>query len=87
MIANLSEIGKAKDKNSLTKELEPLIKQINSNLAAYERMGALVIAKEDFSIENDLLTPTLKVKRNKVHHNYKDKLLGYCQQSELIIWE
>jgi long-chain acyl-CoA synthetase len=52
------------------------IQKINFNLASFERIKKARVIVEPFTIENGLLTPTSKLKRNEVRDRYKD-----------IIWE
>jgi long-chain acyl-CoA synthetase len=42
------------------------------HLAPYERVKRIALLDRDFEIEREELTPTLKVKRNKVEEKYKD---------------
>jgi long-chain acyl-CoA synthetase len=42
------------------------------NLAPYERIKRIVLLDRDFDIEREELTPTLKVKRNKVEEKYRE---------------
>jgi len=51
-----------------------IIKKINENLTLVERVKKFQVIEENFSIENGLLTPTMKVKRNKVTSKYKNIL-------------
>lgn len=46
----------------------------NRELASYERVKKFTILAEDFTVEADELTPTLKVKRKVVEQKYKDVL-------------
>jgi len=49
-------------------------------------MSTAVIQTEAWSVENDLLTPTLKVKRGKIDERYtKDYLTGH-EAKEKVIW-
>jgi len=82
-----SEMGMAKPKADLMKSYEKTVEQVNSNLANYQKVGAVVVVKEAFSVENGTLTPTLKIKRPKVHDKYKDRLLEYCEAPDIVIWE
>ena len=43
-----------------------IINKINKNLTLIEKIKNFHLIEENFSIENGLLTPTMKVKRNKV---------------------
>lgn len=83
----LSEIGQRESKESMSKELEELLDDVNTKLEPHERLSALVIAAEPWSDENGLLTPTLKVKRGAIYEKYKDMLHDWCESSDKIIWE
>ena len=58
------------EKEKITK----IISEINKNLTIVEKIKKFHIINETFSIENGLLTPTMKVKRNKVIAKYKNIL-------------
>ena len=44
----------------------------NARLEAHERLSHIVVAKEPWTIENGLLTPTLKIKRDLLEKKYGD---------------
>ncbi|MCK5033570.1 MAG: long-chain fatty acid--CoA ligase [Calditrichia bacterium] len=46
----------------------------STNLARYETIKDFFISPDEFTIENDMLTPTLKVKRKIVEEKYKDEI-------------
>ena len=52
-------------------EIEKEIKNINKKLTKIENIKKFFISKEKFSIENGMLTPTLKLKRFKIIEKYK----------------
>ena len=58
------------EKEKITK----IISEINKNLTIVEKIKKFHLINETFSIENGLLTPTMKVKRNKVIAKYKNIL-------------
>ena len=43
----------------------------NKNLASFETIKKVVIVPE-FTIENKMMTPTFKLKKNTILRNYKD---------------
>ncbi len=54
-------------------ELKKEIKKININLAKIENIKKFFHIKEKFTIENGMLTPTLKLKRYKIVQKYKNE--------------
>ncbi|MBS1514254.1 MAG: long-chain fatty acid--CoA ligase [Bacteroidetes bacterium] len=56
----------------ILKEIEKDINSVQKNLAAYEKVRRFALLEEPFSVENNQLTPTLKVKRKIVEERYKD---------------
>ena len=54
--------------------IKKIINEINKNLTLVEKIKKFHLINENFSIENGLLTPTMKVKRNKVTLKYKQEL-------------
>ena len=47
------------------------IEKINKNLSKIEKIKKYFVIKEKFSIENGMMTPTLKLKRYKIINIYK----------------
>lgn len=82
-----SEIGAAKTKAALEESLRDTMVFVNKDLPNYTRVGTLIIAKEPFTVENGLMTPTLKVKRFNMNEKYADVLRGYCEDTRKIVWE
>ena len=47
----------------------------------------MVITRELWSVENGLLTPTLKVKRNELSSRYGLHFEGWQLAEEVVVWE
>ena len=61
------------EKNKITHDIiENEIKKINKRLSKIENIKKFLVTKEKFSIENGMLTPTLKLKRFKIVQKYKN---------------
>tara|TARA_Y100000389_G_C17467606_1_gene527028 strand:+ start:4660 stop:6339 length:1680 start_codon:yes stop_codon:yes gene_type:complete len=58
----------------LNETLDKEIEKMNKNLSKIEKIKKFIIVKDQFTIENGLMTPTLKLKRYKIINKYKDQL-------------
>ncbi len=55
-------------------KIDNVIDKINKKLTLVEKIKRIQLIDENFSIENGLMTPTMKVKRKKVTEKYKHQL-------------
>ena len=55
-------------------KIKLIIEKINKNLTLIEKIKKFVLIYEEFTIENGMLTPTLKLKRKEIIKNYKQQL-------------
>ncbi len=55
-------------------KINKVIEKINTKLTLVEKIKKIQLIDENFSIENGLMTPTMKVKRKKVTEKYKNQL-------------
>ena len=51
-----------------------IIENVNNNLTLVEKIKKFILIKEEFTIDNGMLTPTLKLKRKEIVKNYKQQL-------------
>ena len=61
-------------KNIKEEEIQREIKKINLDLSNIEKIKKFIIIKNQFTIENNMMTPTLKLKRYKIIETYKSEL-------------
>lgn len=83
----LSASGKMKRKEDLIESLASIIRSVNSGLESYEKLETAVIMNETWSIENGLMTPTLKVKRNEIEKIHLPRYAGWYRRKGPVIWE
>ena len=68
----------SKDKKTLKNEIIfKEIEKINKNLSKIEKIKKFFVIKEQFTIENGMMTPTLKLKRYKIIKKYKNEFEKY----------
>ncbi|MEO1653643.1 MAG: AMP-binding protein [Bacteroidota bacterium] len=82
-----SELGQKKSREELKDSLASTLQNVNSELASYQRVSTIVISREPFSVENGLLTPTLKVKRSVLNTRYQEHCLAWQNDKEDVIWQ
>jgi len=73
-------------RSELEKELTQLLTRVNGELAGYERLQTLVVTKEPWSIENGMLTPTMKIKRNRIEGAVNDRVEAWYGSGKKVIW-
>ncbi len=66
--------------------IEKEIERCNGELARFEQVKKFAIVPEDFSVENDMLTPTMKLKRRNIIARYQ-ALIDSLYEGELYITE
>ena len=81
----LSEVGKSKDKYALIAQLEQTLQEINNQLESYKKISTLVLTDEEWTVENGLTTPTLKIKRNAVDKKYEKNYKAWYDREETVL--
>ena len=54
--------------------IKEITTKINAKLSTIEQIRKFILVDEEFTIENDMMTPTMKIKRYKVKQSYGDRL-------------
>lgn len=86
-LVTLSEAGMKNVKQDLLTELSSFLRSVNNGLEVFERLEKMVIMKENWTIENGMLTPSLKVKRNEVEKIHLSKYPTWFNEQDMIVWE
>jgi long-chain acyl-CoA synthetase len=87
VLVSLSETGLKKTKEELVNSLTENINDINPHLEKYERIEKAVVMKELWTIANNMITPSLKVKRNDIERVHLPKYPAWYDKEGLVIWE
>ena len=61
-------------KNFPTQKIKEEIEKINKNFSKIEKIKKFIVIKEQFTIENGMMTPTLKLKRYKIIKKYRTEI-------------
>jgi len=73
-------IDPSKELKEHKEKINEIVNEINNNLTLVEKIKKFQLINENFSIENGMLTPTMKVKRNKVINKYKNILENFYKK-------
>jgi long-subunit acyl-CoA synthetase (AMP-forming) len=68
------------------RELTQLLQQVNSQLADYEQLRMLVVAAQPWSIENGFLTPTMKIRRNRIESAAQGHMNHWYASKGSVYW-
>ncbi|WP_229148160.1 AMP-binding protein [Alcanivorax sp. 1008] len=79
--ARLEKVGR----EAYSESLGELLTRVNKELDAHERLQCLVVVPEIWSVENGMLTPTLKMKRNELEKLYADRVPEWAR-GRGVIW-
>ena len=87
MLVILSESGQKRSKDLISESLLNSILQINPGLEKHEKIEKAVVMKEDWTVENGLLTPTLKIKRSRVEKIHMPMYKSWFDSEDRVIFE
>lgn len=73
-------------KEHFTQELEKHLKHVNGLIDPHERLTTLVVCKDAWSVENNMITPTLKLKRNVIEEHYAEGIKQWSK-TKGVVWE
>jgi len=82
----LSDLVKTKSRADIVAGLEEIRAQVNATLEDYERVAKIVILSEHWTVENGLITPSLKVKRHAIEGLYASRYRTWYTYDENVIW-
>lgn len=85
VICILSPQGRAENASNLRLELSEHLQKVNDQLEPHEKLSKMVLLKEEWTIDNGILTPTLKIKRKSVDQQYQDQYANWQSQAESVI--
>ncbi len=87
MLVSLTPEARKKPREEVEKGLIAEMEAVNAKLEAHEKIAKCLIVKEAWTIDNNLMTPTMKVKRNQVEEKYAALLATEAQNRNKVAWE
>ncbi|HYC84308.1 MAG TPA: AMP-binding protein [Chryseosolibacter sp.] len=88
-IALMVLAGNAKEKNAdeISAGIARTVHDVNRGLEGYEQVEKAVVVRDGWTLENGLLTPSLKLKRNEIEKMYSPKYKTWYEKDSLIVWD
>ena len=80
-------LASADAKDTLAADLEKLRLQVNEALEAHEKIEYFVILSDLWSMDNGMLTPTMKIKRNVIEARYAAEADAWAKLGQSVIWQ
>ena len=77
--------GGARD--AVVADIEALLARVNEEVDPHERLAFAVVVAEPWTIENGLLTPTLKIRRAVLERHYEPQVEGWFGARQSVIFE
>lgn len=87
VLCTLTEQAKGTDTESVKTELTELLRAINNKLEHHEQLAKMIVCKDEWTIVNGLLTPTLKIKRKNIDAQYGERYADWYRATETIVFE
>lgn len=86
-VAVASVYGKTlNDQTAYVKEAEVLLQKINGCLEKHEKLSHILLVGDEWSPDNGLITPTLKIRRPQLEERYKDLIEKHRKSPQKVIW-
>ena len=83
----LSDMGRTSDKSLVAQSLEDTMIGLNPRLKTHERVKKVVVLQDAWTVDNNMMTPTMKTKRNVIEKKFDPKMEPWYDLKEVIIWE
>ena len=86
MLVVPTELAK-NNKEFTTSKISEILLDVNNDLDNYKKISKIIFVKEDWTPDNEMTTPTLKIKRAKIDETFSLKYNDWEKSEESGIWE
>lgn len=85
-ILNLSEVAQSRPKEEIETSISDTLTVLNKDLANYTKISTIIIDNKIWNTENKLLTPTLKIRRGEIDHQFSPHFQDWFEDKNEVIW-
>ncbi len=89
LMLNAEAIGATRNaagREALRVSLTAHLQTVNAGLDPHEQLDSLIVVTEPWTVESGFITPTFKVKRNRVEEVYGARYEAWAGSREAVIW-
>jgi len=83
----VAEVSDTSARSELETSLAAHLKSINATLDPHEKLQCLVVVTTAWTVDNDVITPTFKVKRNRIEDLYSKNYEAWEASGKKVIWQ
>jgi long-chain acyl-CoA synthetase len=90
VMLNADAAARAKDAGQralMEASLSEHLKALNAKLDPHEQLDCLVVVTTPWSVDNGFITPTFKVKRNRIEEVYGPKFQRWIGAKKPVVWD
>jgi long-subunit acyl-CoA synthetase (AMP-forming) len=80
------QLGDAAVRANVQQELGALLREVNGAVADYEQLRMIVVAQQPWSVENGMLTPTMKIRRSRIEAEFEAQLAHWYTRQGPVHW-
>ncbi|MBS1148522.1 MAG: long-chain acyl-CoA synthetase (AMP-forming) [Myxococcaceae bacterium] len=81
-----NQVSSADHKARLEAELKEHLATVNKALDPHEQLEVVVVLAEEWTTENGMLTPTMKLRRHAIEKKYNDRVDGWYGEKKEVLW-
>jgi len=82
----MGRVGAPEGRSELETSLVGHMKAINATLDPHEHLQCVVVSKTAWTVDNDMITPTFKVKRNRMEELYAKHYETWESSGKVVVW-
>jgi long-chain acyl-CoA synthetase len=83
----IAKAASSEGRAALEASMSAHLKAINDQLDPHERLDCLILVTTPWTVDNGFITPTFKIKRNRVEEVYGAKYEKWVGSRKQILWE
>jgi long-chain acyl-CoA synthetase len=77
----------ASTRAEIERSLAAHLRSVNATLDPHEQLACLIVVTTPWSVDNDIVTPTFKVKRNRIEDVYAAQFESWEASGRRVIWQ